>query len=1098
MTPAAEPNTDDHLVSDAWRWLQIQLAGRPVPSLVIVIGLGRGHLLQALERHAPATRVLALEPDPQAARDALAGSTCREWIASKRLMYLVDPDYAGADEAWRMFPLKPDDHLLVIAPGMTQAYGEGVVRAARIAKKIIFGARANAEARRQFAPRYLTNTLRNIPAIVEGSDIRALVDVYRGKPAVVAAAGPSLDARLPELAPVGDRALLISVDTALRPLLTAGLSPQIAVALDPGIRNARHFDALPDCPDTWLISESAMDSSVVDRFRNRTLWYRVANHHPWPWLNEIGVDIGRVDVWGSVLTAAFQVAVIAGCDPIVFVGADLSFTGDRPYARGTTYELDWGYSAAIGDNLADAWQKQMAMLEGIRVPDVNGEQVSTTTPLQAFRDWIVTRAARSRRRVINATGAGILFGNGIELGTLTDILTERHEIAPMHAVRRHAPNTQPTSALAAQCRRVRQAIVARKSGIAPVEPWHQFAGDGFDPRAVASALKAAATALDNGQSPTTRDLPSKRGSHGAASTGGGQEAVSSIGSHNVVTSLAANEIAIPWTRLRSTPEAARAIARRPEAIARLRAAINGDEPPPLAAEIAADLDSRTTLLVEALDLLRSIFDRLAQFSEDPVSPIPREYLGRPPASGFCRWPDEIAWPMQVCEGLIGMLATRWPSLTDSFFMRPVVPREDVEGSDQAVEREADPRRFLSAHARPQLVLEWLAAAIAQDSGGVLTLPRFARLVRLIEALRDQLSSRGDGTSPEAGATLIVTGNAQNRSPMLELPLGREPLLARALTGLLIAARNEDVKTTAPVLQTESSVSAPSQNPAIAVSVRLRSGPYPLLHGRTTGRVPALMMIPRVLTDEGAPRSLQMFTSRRGAVCAAHHALHSFLVREDGSIEDHSEWPRTICGVLPLGADGLVAWDVRYESTGHRGHVMYRWSAAQEPIVDEVPFGPARGLWWKDRLYLTSTTSGIASWSPGETPAIYFPDVPFMAIDHDDTHLLLYPRPDGTEWRTVRCRPRSVVRWSPALVPQHEPTGQLGGTTCRTSDQGWTATAYPTADLIVVTQAGHRTASLTCYYPFAVAWAGESLLVATGDGDLLLFERFRQAIEQQRS
>ena len=80
----------------------------------------------------------------------------------------------------------------------------------------------------------------------------------------------------------------------------------MVVGADPGAANARHFHALPDCSKTWLIAESALDRSATSIFDGRTLWFRLARHHPWPWLQESGIDIGLMEMWGSVLTAAFR------------------------------------------------------------------------------------------------------------------------------------------------------------------------------------------------------------------------------------------------------------------------------------------------------------------------------------------------------------------------------------------------------------------------------------------------------------------------------------------------------------------------------------------------------------------------------------------------------------------------------------------------------------------------------------------------------------------------------------------------------------------------------------------------------------------------
>ncbi len=489
-------NSDSDPIAEAGRWLDTTLAGAPVPSLLLVLGLGHGHLLDFLDTHAPHTCVLAVEPDSSVARVFHARRDWSDWLDSGRLIYLVDPDYGGADEAWRIFPETSEAHAFLVHPTV-HGQAPGSVRAARVLKKILFDARANAAARGRFAPGYLVNTIRNLPAIVAGRDVRLLTNVFRGVPAVVAGAGPSLDGAVDQLRRTAGYALVITTDTALRPLLGAGLVPSLVVGLDPAVANARHFKFLPDSTETWLVGESALDPIAARAFDGRAFWFRVATHHPWPWFGELGIDVGKLDVWGSVLTAAFQVAVLAGCDPIVFVGADLAFTGDRPYCRGTTYEFDWARSTSLGRDLEWAWREQIERQGRLHVLDVRGNQVATTRELLSVRDWIVARAARSGRRVINATASGILHGDSVQQSpSLLQILSEPRTFSRPGAIARgSSPKVTPVDL-------IRHLHVARRAigdGVTPppaVAPWADFCGEGYDPIAITAALDAATGALD--------------------------------------------------------------------------------------------------------------------------------------------------------------------------------------------------------------------------------------------------------------------------------------------------------------------------------------------------------------------------------------------------------------------------------------------------------------------------------------------------------------------------------------------------------------------------------------------------------------------------
>src|SRR5207247_1412282 len=118
-------------------------------------GLAEGHLLDALEARGAPTRVLALEPDPHAARRFLRRRDWSAWRSSGRLVHLTGDDYSGAAEAWKIFPAATDDCVMLVHPRLME--GAATAKAARVAQTIVAGARANAAARRRFAPRYLTN-----------------------------------------------------------------------------------------------------------------------------------------------------------------------------------------------------------------------------------------------------------------------------------------------------------------------------------------------------------------------------------------------------------------------------------------------------------------------------------------------------------------------------------------------------------------------------------------------------------------------------------------------------------------------------------------------------------------------------------------------------------------------------------------------------------------------------------------------------------------------------------------------------------------------------------------------------------------------------
>ena len=226
-------------------------------------------------------------------------------------------------------------------------------------------------------------------------------------------AGPSLDRNIRDLQKMDGRVLLIAVDTALRPLLAAGIVPQIVVSVDPSELNARHLRDIADRRGSWLVAEASIDPAVFPPYAGRTFTFNVSQHQPWPWLSAHGLGRGTLRAWGSVLTTAFDLAIRAGCDPIVFAGADLAYSGGLQYCRNTTYEDKWRDFPTDAARAA-LFKTYLAERPHLTQPDVHGGAVTTTPHFVQFRDWIVSRANEAAdRRIVNATGGGILQGGRI-------------------------------------------------------------------------------------------------------------------------------------------------------------------------------------------------------------------------------------------------------------------------------------------------------------------------------------------------------------------------------------------------------------------------------------------------------------------------------------------------------------------------------------------------------------------------------------------------------------------------------------------------------------------------------------------------------------
>lgn len=390
-----------------------------LPPLLTITGLGDGALLDALDRSGWSGRVVAFEPHTELLAVLRAGATCRRWLDADRLRIVAGPDYRGGVDACLAF----QGELRALAePSFAERYPDATRQALDAMKRAVRSVRANAESKRRHADIYRRNTLLNARTLAGEGNVAALSHIAVGAPAIVVAAGPSLDRQLGELRDVQDRAVVISVDTALRSLLAAGIRPHFAVAVDSTSTNAMHLTDLSRAESTWLIAEGSIDPHALAAFRGRIFGCRIGRHDPWPWLEERGLSVGQLRAWGSVVTTAFDLAVYLGASTVAFAGLDLAFTGGRPYCRGTAFEESWRRIQDWGTPLPIQWTGAVEMWTRVDTADVHGRLAHTSPHLVAFRDWLIEQATGlSDTRIVNTTGAGILHGTDIEQASLASL-----------------------------------------------------------------------------------------------------------------------------------------------------------------------------------------------------------------------------------------------------------------------------------------------------------------------------------------------------------------------------------------------------------------------------------------------------------------------------------------------------------------------------------------------------------------------------------------------------------------------------------------------------------------------------------------------------
>jgi len=380
----------------------------------LLAGIGLGYTLRRLwdTCRADFFDVVVLEADPRVFRLALQTTRLDDILAEPRARFYLGPDLAG----WPLFvralmPAVMSSTLRILPHRPSLRCRAAFYQAAlETVRQQISLTRAEFDLLVRSGPHIQENLWLNLPAIFSSISLEQVRGVLRGLPAVVIAAGPSLDKNVHLLKHARDRAALIAVDTACRTLAKHGVEPHVVVSTDPTELNRRHFEDLTPAPETILAFDPEVDREIPRRWPGRTLFLNLDKTVLTRWLEKACGPWGCLPKGGSVGHTAFYLALELGADPILFAGLDLAFDprGGTTHAAASALRrshapiVEGARAAELGPR-ADAGAIQEDI---VWVPGVEGRGVPTSRIMSLYIQRFEEDFARADARLIDATEGG--------------------------------------------------------------------------------------------------------------------------------------------------------------------------------------------------------------------------------------------------------------------------------------------------------------------------------------------------------------------------------------------------------------------------------------------------------------------------------------------------------------------------------------------------------------------------------------------------------------------------------------------------------------------------------------------------------------------
>jgi len=377
----------------------------PAGNVSFVIGIGLGYFFEAIkERIKRGHKIIVFEKSASIMKKALGQMDLVRLLDEDILIFSL-PDEAIIKAQVIQFTLGCLGNINVIAGTakiveLNPEYGEWihlVYKNVTNAKSIITGAEEEGwiSAKNAFA---------NIPKTLFAGKVDDLYNTFQKIPAVVISAGPSLEENVQALKRAEGNALLVATAPVVRVLLANDIRPDLIVSIDHNEGNRLHFEDLWDLQDIPLVYLLTLSATIVRDFQGPLF----AINDPIAWFSPKQGSEEKQHASMSVANCALQTTISLGCDPIVLVGQDLSYS-DKTHVAGSARSRD----------LSLILKKEVVFWQ----TGLYGKTVLTSNRFLGFLSELENTIENQDRKFINATAQGLPI-KGTQLMSLEDCLQQ--------------------------------------------------------------------------------------------------------------------------------------------------------------------------------------------------------------------------------------------------------------------------------------------------------------------------------------------------------------------------------------------------------------------------------------------------------------------------------------------------------------------------------------------------------------------------------------------------------------------------------------------------------------------------------------------------
>lgn len=377
--------------------------------VIIIFGLGEGHAIKYIKENCKTVeKIIVIEPDIDWFKIFITYNNLIDFVKGISISFILNKpaQFVGNEVGKYIYDTTTK---VVFHLSYRIVYDQYYKKMMESLKTHVMMRAGNYSFRRNALDAVTVNFISNLKYGYWGSE--CIESIFKDKPLLVVAAGPSLNKNMHLIREMLDKAIIVAAGSAIKILDTHGITPHFRIAFDPFSAEKKVVENLTD--------------ENVPLLYSYNLYYEIAeNYKGEKIVLDFGSDTGKlylnrkkkqdrkvIQTASSIAVSAVDMGIKYGSSKIIIIGFDASFAPDKMYADG------------IGDRDKEIKSK-LERPDIFEATDIYGNRVYTNKGFTMNKVGLeVILEANPQVNFINATEGGLPIKGSTNM-TLETVIKE--------------------------------------------------------------------------------------------------------------------------------------------------------------------------------------------------------------------------------------------------------------------------------------------------------------------------------------------------------------------------------------------------------------------------------------------------------------------------------------------------------------------------------------------------------------------------------------------------------------------------------------------------------------------------------------------------